>query len=672
MGGGKKTQTFVLNESSPSFASKASYAASARNLRKSQLGGVIFGCTRGTFRECLSKQLFGLPAHHFVYVKNIEPGLPLFLFNYSDRTIHGIFEAASCGQLNINPYAWTSDGSEKTPYPAQVQIRMRTQCQALPELQYKPIIVDNYYSLNHFWFELDHAQASKLLSKLSSLAVSPSTFIPQIAENRTATLLRFPSNDNRKENGTSYPPSSTDNFAISYDAIGTMGAKDDSLCLDGNNQFPEAALQNQMVDVDQKNFIYMKLKELQPNGGHTDAVKEGNAVESAIADDFLGLETAEKAPVASEEGNNGSSFNLSCYPVVITQLCQEIEELKAFKKEQTQKMESLEKKLVVAEEEIYRLENRCMALESGSCLFVTQAEEAVVSFDGLHLNLDELIFLVGGYDGESWSSALHSYSPLHDVVKSLKPMSSVRAYASVAKLNAELYVFGGGNGALWYDTVESYNPFNDQWTLRPPLNERKGNLASAVLDGKIFALGGGNGVESFSCVEMFDSEVGRWISTRSMLQKRFSLAASEYNGAIYAVGGYDGKEYLKSAERFDPREHSWTRIASMETPRGCHSLVVMNEKLYAIGGYDGNEMVRSMEIYDPRLGKWMTDEPLNRARGYSATAILNESIYVIGGADTANGTVDNIERYEGRGWQETNLKAVGKRCFASAIVLGES
>lgn len=59
MGGGKKTQTFVLNEASPSFASKASYAASARNLRKSQLGGVIFGCTRGTFRECLSKQLFG-------------------------------------------------------------------------------------------------------------------------------------------------------------------------------------------------------------------------------------------------------------------------------------------------------------------------------------------------------------------------------------------------------------------------------------------------------------------------------------------------------------------------------------------------------------------------------------------------------------------------------------
>lgn len=53
-------------------------------------------------------------------MKKIDPGLPLFLFNYSDRKLHGIFEAASSGQMNINPYGWTLDGSEKTQYPAQV------------------------------------------------------------------------------------------------------------------------------------------------------------------------------------------------------------------------------------------------------------------------------------------------------------------------------------------------------------------------------------------------------------------------------------------------------------------------------------------------------------------------------------------------------------------------
>jgi hypothetical protein len=64
----------------------------------------------------------GLPGQHFSYVKNVDPGLPLFLFNYSDRKLYGIYEAASSGQMNINPYGWTSDGAQRTPYPSQVLI----------------------------------------------------------------------------------------------------------------------------------------------------------------------------------------------------------------------------------------------------------------------------------------------------------------------------------------------------------------------------------------------------------------------------------------------------------------------------------------------------------------------------------------------------------------------
>jgi len=44
----------------------------------------------------------------------------LFLFNYSDRKLHGIFEATSHGGWNIDPTAWTEDGSGITLYPAQV------------------------------------------------------------------------------------------------------------------------------------------------------------------------------------------------------------------------------------------------------------------------------------------------------------------------------------------------------------------------------------------------------------------------------------------------------------------------------------------------------------------------------------------------------------------------
>ncbi|KAJ0028385.1 hypothetical protein Pint_34969 [Pistacia integerrima] len=83
MAAGRKIQTFIITGNSPS--TNPTYTrASARNLGKSQLGGVIFGCKNNTIKECLTNQLFGLPAQDFTHVKNIDTGLFLFLFNYTD------------------------------------------------------------------------------------------------------------------------------------------------------------------------------------------------------------------------------------------------------------------------------------------------------------------------------------------------------------------------------------------------------------------------------------------------------------------------------------------------------------------------------------------------------------------------------------------------------------
>lgn len=212
-----------------------------------------------------------------------------------------------------------------------------------------------------------------------------------------------------------------------------------------------------------------------------------------------------------------------------------------------------------AEQEIHRLKKRCMILESASntSMKISGHEKVIESAAELNLNLNESILIVGGHDGVSWSSALDVFLPSHDVLRSLKPMSSDRSYASVARFNGELYVFGGGCGSKWYDSgilywlllsvpvsvcpslslslyelnhvshlcvVESYNVVNNEWNQRPSLNKEKGSLAGAALNGKIFALGGGNGVECFSDVEMFDLHVGRWISARSMLEKVITIA----------------------------------------------------------------------------------------------------------------------------------------------------
>ena len=53
------------------------------------------------------------------YVKNVSDGLPLFLFNYSERKMYGVFEADGPGGSFIKPDAWAGAGGD-TPYPAQV------------------------------------------------------------------------------------------------------------------------------------------------------------------------------------------------------------------------------------------------------------------------------------------------------------------------------------------------------------------------------------------------------------------------------------------------------------------------------------------------------------------------------------------------------------------------
>ncbi|XVF08346.1 hypothetical protein REPUB_Repub06bG0218800 [Reevesia pubescens] len=696
---GRQPRTFLVKGNAPSTPNLTNSIVAVRNLRKSQLGGVIFGCKNSTYKECLFKQLFGLPAQHFSYVKNIDPGLPLFLFNYSERKLHGIFEAASNGQMNINPYGWTTDGSEKTQYPAQVQIRVRLQCQPLLEEQFRPIIADNYYSRNHFWFELDHVQTSKLMSLLASFAVFPSTYQPQNTAKWRNIFQTLPSTGTKGE-GEGFRPlapamehsnhssGNLDTDVLFFDKIkvadegfklsasefehfSQTSGKSDSTDFAPFDSL-ETSVDAKTTGQDEKDLIWIKQKELAQKRKDQDISLMDNVEDSAVMkethfEDMVILREQTDLIQKIEDGPCSSSHCRS----TIAQLIQGMEELRTFKVEQSVKMIQMEQKMINT--------------------------KAIEPSEELQLDPTESIFLVGGYDGESWLSALNSYFPSQDVIKSVHPMSSVRSYASVAQLNGDLYVFGGGDGYSWYDTVESYSPLSDQWTLCPSLKEIKGSLAGATLDDKIFAIGGGNGVELFSEVEMLDLIVGRWISTRSMLQKRFALAAVELNGTIYATGGYDGNDYLNSAERFDPREHSWTKIASMSTKRGCHSLVVLDEKLYAIGGFDGAKMVPSVEIFDPRLGSWMSGDRINQPRGYAAAAVVKGSIYVIGGLKPGGNIVDSVCSFftslsfyrcityqlisyllkvlqvecfkEGEGGEVKTSKAVGKRCFLSAIVM---
>ncbi|KAF3667446.1 putative patellin-6-like [Capsicum annuum] len=220
-----------------------------------------------------------------------------------------------------------------------------------------------------------------------------------------------------------------------------------------------------------------------------------------------------------------------------------LEEMKAFIEEKNCKMDYLEQKMAHAEQETKQLKYRCMMLESSNTV-CTRADEIMIDHtDDGHLK-HEMIFLTGGYDGVSWLSTLDLYLPSFDVLNSLKPMNSVRAYASVAKLSGEFYAFGGGTGKLWYDTVESYNPANAEWTMCPCLKEIWGSLAGATLKDKIFAICGGNGIECFSEVihQIFAEKL-------AVCQAYLNFVPRKMSGKKFWTK-YSRAEYLHSTKNF--------------------------------------------------------------------------------------------------------------------------
>ncbi|PWA89735.1 development/cell death domain, Galactose oxidase, beta-propeller [Artemisia annua] len=640
--------------------------SNARGLGKKQLGGVIFGANKTTIDECLSKQLFGLPGSHFRYVKKIKPNLPLFLFNYTGRTLHGIFEAASSGQMNIDPFAWISEGSQRTQYPAQVQIRVKLHYEGLTENQFKPIIADNYYTSRHFWFELDHAQTKKLSFLLSNQALADprATLTPTIKPFEREHLRNIPVETvgTRLNGSKSFPSNLKDIKTYTTLAPRIRPLEKESVChmppefvgghLNSAKSFPSGIKDiTTCKTVNEKELITTRLKDL---------AQKRNLVASGPPPS----DCKDESDVVMNNTTVEKKEDI-CYRV-IAQLFEKVKELMACKSAQSDKIIYLERKIASMEQNLAQAQAETKNL-NGICNTI---EESIS--DSLP---DDSILLIGGYDGVSWLSSLDCYSPSQNLTKSLSPMLTERCYAAVSKLDGELFVFGGGTRGQRFNTVESFDPVKNRWTFCPPLNQKNENLAGATVKDRIYALGGGiNGVDCYSSVEMLDFDVGAWIPTRSMLQKRFALAAAELHGALYAVGGYDGSNYLSSAERFDPRERSWKKIESMTTVRGCPSMVVLNEKLFVLGGYDGNAMASTVEIYDPRRGSWMIGEPMNHPRGFSAAAVAKDCVYIFGGLrndQKINETsVDDVAKSRLDTWISTRIKGISRARVQSSIKSG--
>lgn len=79
--------------------------------------GAIFMANNSTRKECFERELFGLPYEFTDFVMEVKTGMLLFLFDYQEKNLYGVFEATSDGAMNIVPDAYTSTSKK---FPAQV------------------------------------------------------------------------------------------------------------------------------------------------------------------------------------------------------------------------------------------------------------------------------------------------------------------------------------------------------------------------------------------------------------------------------------------------------------------------------------------------------------------------------------------------------------------------
>ncbi|KAI3906104.1 hypothetical protein MKW98_028714 [Papaver atlanticum] len=695
----------------------------AKNLRTQDLGGVIFGCTRHTMKECLSSQIFGLPALHFAYIKNIKPGLPLFLFNYSDRKMHGIYEAASHGEMNINPYGWSEDGQERTQYPAQVRICIRKQCKPLFEDQYKPLIIDNYYTEGYFWFELDHSQTGHLIRLFESspidvpvypraapkqkLASKPSKKVKyedswetvsdstvtklnqhEVAIESPAKLPQYQSkwnvlrdmnseSDENEEEAPSFSDSEDDtpwDVQTSFE----LGSSSPTPCEDENNQNLELDF-DKVEEKYAEELVYGKLLQLVNENEKANCDSVGDEENVGVSCDL-----------------NGSSVDINCEPEVPLFNSEKHEVVSTNSSDaRFENNQNLEPDLDKFEEEneeelVYRkLLQLVNEREKENCDSVGDEENVGASYDltsRAEFNCEPEAPILNSEKHEvvsTNSTDTHFFAPTASGVRSI--LDQLRKEVEEVKVqqlqNTSLLEMKLTKAEIQVQQLtERFTELGSQLSLstasvKSPEISYADNINMEEFHGNnklVFLFGGYDGAAWLPTVDCYSPLSDTKKSLGPMNLARSYAAAAALCGDIYVFGGGDGTLWFDTVESYNLQTNEWTPRPSLAHKKGCLSGVTLCDKIFAIGGGDGVNCFSDVEMFDPAIGRWIPAQSMHQKRFSSAAAELNGAIYAAGGFDGEN-YLNSVERFDPRevvSWSSIPSMNIRRGCH-SLVAMNE-
>ncbi|GJN37391.1 hypothetical protein PR202_gb26338 [Eleusine coracana subsp. coracana] len=444
-----------------------------------------------------------LPSGHFAYVKNVKPGMPLFLFNYSNRKMHGIFEAACAGQLNIDQFAWSDDGRIKTQFPAQVRISTRAQCLPVSEAQFKSVISGNYHKFRHFYFELDHSQTRALISLFKPAQVhdvpNKSSYFRSL-QPPTAKAHLVPGRVKYESCSKDFNQCVVPSDSQCMDAWKCYGNAELLHIIDKLSRRTEA-VEKKLVESD-KEILFLR-----------ETVKDTRRRVQQLENQMEKLQSTSNssAPLIGKPHSDIEGPHIFLIGGYRGGLC----------------LSSLETFCPTTD--------RLMPLRPMSSV---RAYAFVAA-------LKDQIYVFGGGDGSSWYHT-GKYS------KQFAP--------AAVELNGALYVTGGYDGNT---SAERYDPREGFWTLLPSMTSKRGSHSVALLGEAIYAVGGHDGNNLTSTVEIYDARANSWrIGSPFSIARGYSCAAT-MNDNLYLIGGLnDAGETINTVEVYNERQ-GWS-ISSCE------------------------------------------------------------------------------------------------------------
>ncbi|PIA25393.1 hypothetical protein AQUCO_11700008v1 [Aquilegia coerulea] len=688
MGAGRKMETYTFDDGTKNYLG----SISARNLSKARLGGVIFGCTHYTIKECFSNLVFGLPAPHFSYIRNIEPGLPLFLFNYSDRNLHGIYEAAGHGKMNINPYGWTTNGSDQTQYPAQVRVRIRKQCKFLSEEHYKKVLHANYSDQKYFRFELDHTQTGELISLFESSpsTTSSTTFtyysptrsfqygvVPNFVShedeylNTSATEESCSKHFNSLSGPTSeLPPSWASLFKSDFDAKSEREGKPlvleanweekDIVCFNGSNL--ESGPTGDNFCCEKKTWpsdITPCWKEQTWPSWEEKIVPSGDAFGWEEEQQIFKNQT-EKEGLQDEE-------DIYCE-----------KERGTFGRENSNQMTHKSANVVSCETDKWCLKDACYPAahsaerEDSSSMEYTHDSSVPCGLDNSHLEIENppITPLTSDRDNsnseDQTDDAFESFGTedcyLEDNHSPASPPMSEKCgdflinssdiKAVIYQLRQELKEVKTFSMEQHQKTSAMEKRLADSGILLQHLRHRFMLLESNLQDPATR--------NDFVC---------NGTHSDKLLTKSFDKPCLGVDKFLYIFGGYDGVKWLSTLDCYLPSTDILKSLSPMSSAQSYASAVVLNGHIFNIGGWDDFDKVwlDTVECYNPSNNKWISCPPLIKRKGCLAGASLNNKIYTVGGGNGVD-CYKEVEMFDAELGRWIPTQSMLRKRFASALV----